>query len=148
MKPTIEDFAMLLDGREYTKEITKEEETIAKNNNFVVCFGASDDLLEFRGAIYDECGAYNSVLVYVINDKVITESDFEEKYLETFKELNIPAPLSTIVKAIWCESDEFPKDLDASWLIKVEGVKSVPFDVMGDGGLYCRGAVFELTKDN
>ncbi len=148
MKPTIEDFAMLLDGREYTEEITKEEEAIAKNNNFVVCFGASDDLLEFRGAIYDECGAYNSVLVYVINGKVITESGFDEKYLEVSKEFNTPIPSLTTVKAIWCEADEFPKDLDASWLIKVEGAKSVPFDIVEDGELYCRGVVFELTKDN
>lgn len=145
MNPTIKDFAILLDGREYTEEITKKEELIAKNNNFVVCFGASDDLLELRGAIHDEVGAYDSVLVYVINGKVIAEDEFKEKHLEAFKEFNIPTP-STTVEALWCESDNFPKDFNASWLITVKGVESESFDIMEDGQIYCRGVVFALPK--
>lgn len=56
---TKEQLAYLLNGREYTNEITKEEEREAKNSGLLVIFGASDDLIELRGAIYDEVGAIN-----------------------------------------------------------------------------------------
>ena len=141
---TPEKFAKLLNGREYTNEITKYEESVAKHNNLVVAFGASDDLLEFRGAINDEVGAYDSVLVYVVSGKVITES----AVLNGISALRKYGFLETVpketVEAVWCESDEFPNDLDASWLIKVNGFESAPFDVMEDDRLYCRGAVFLL----
>lgn len=50
-----------LEGREYRKEITKEEEEEAKAAGIVVAFGASDDLVELRGAINDEFGAYDGL---------------------------------------------------------------------------------------
>lgn len=50
-----EDLAILLNGREYRDEITSDEEKLAKENNLVVVFGASDDLTEFRGAEWEEC---------------------------------------------------------------------------------------------
>lgn len=56
---TKEQFAELLNGNEYRDEMTKEQECIAKENNLLVVFGASDDLLEVRGAISDEYGAYD-----------------------------------------------------------------------------------------
>ena len=39
--------------------MTNEQEQAAKQNNLLVLFGASDDLLEMRGAIRDEVGAYD-----------------------------------------------------------------------------------------
>jgi hypothetical protein len=51
--------AALLTGREYRQEITRAEEADAKAAGLVVAFGASDDLLEFRGAIDDEVGCYD-----------------------------------------------------------------------------------------
>lgn len=53
---TKEQLAELLNGREYRNEITKEESIMAKDNGLVVVFGASEDLLEFRGAMYEEYG--------------------------------------------------------------------------------------------
>jgi hypothetical protein len=41
------ELAKLLNGREYRKEITKEEIQKAKENNLVIIFGYSDDNLEF-----------------------------------------------------------------------------------------------------
>ena len=54
---TKEQLAELLNGNEYRDEMTKEQEQAAKQNNLLVLFGASDDLLEMRGAIRDEVGA-------------------------------------------------------------------------------------------
>lgn len=56
---TKEQLAELLNGNEYRDEMTKEQEQAAKQNNLLVLFGASDDLLEMRGAIRDEVGAYD-----------------------------------------------------------------------------------------
>ena len=50
--------AARLSGRQYRNEITREEEQMAKDNNLVVIFGASDDLCEMRGAIDDEFDCY------------------------------------------------------------------------------------------
>jgi hypothetical protein len=143
MKPTTtNDFAMLLDGREYTEEITKEEELIAKSNNFVVCFGASDDLLEFRGAIHDEFGACDGTDVHIFNNKPIdlVELESDKKVLNKYG-IDLNLDLSIVVKAEWS-----PQTLNASWLITVKGVESDSFDIMEDGQIYCRGVVFALPQ--
>ena len=41
---------------EYRYELTKEQEKEAKELGLVVVFGASDDLMEFRGALDEEFG--------------------------------------------------------------------------------------------
>lgn len=56
---TKEELAAILDGRQYCKETSFEIEQLAKDNNLLIVFGASDDLCEFRGAIYDEFGCYD-----------------------------------------------------------------------------------------
>ena len=50
--------AARLSGRQYRNEITREEEQVAKDNNLGVIFGASDDLCEMHGTIYDEFDCY------------------------------------------------------------------------------------------
>lgn len=54
MKPS--EAAVLIDGAEYRNPISKEMHDKLKENNLVAVYTASDDLLEFRGAIYDETG--------------------------------------------------------------------------------------------
>ena len=58
-KVTKEQLAERLNGRQYGREITREEEKLAKESGLVVVFGASDDLCEMRGAIDDEFGCYD-----------------------------------------------------------------------------------------
>lgn len=60
---TKEKIAAMLDGRQYG-EITDAETALAKENDLVVIFGASDDLCEFRGAIYDEFDCYDGGVIY------------------------------------------------------------------------------------
>ena len=71
-KMTMETLAAILDGREIGSEITKAEADQAKAAGLVVVFGASDDLMEFRGAIYDEIGCYTDdgvvVMVFAMDD--------------------------------------------------------------------------------
>ena len=62
---TKEQLAEMLNGRQYGDETTPEIERLAKENGLCIAFGASDDLLEFRGSVYDEAGAYNGTVVYL-----------------------------------------------------------------------------------
>lgn len=69
------DFASKLNGREIYSELSPAEELKAKQNGLVVVFGASDDLVEFRGAIDDEVDCYDGGDFYVSKDGVRRSPD-------------------------------------------------------------------------
>lgn len=62
---TAKELARKLDGRQYLHEITIKEKNEAKAAGLVVVYGASDDLIEFECAIYDEVDAWNGTTVYL-----------------------------------------------------------------------------------
>lgn len=139
---TKEQLAAQINGREYRDEITKSEEQTAKDNNLVVVFGASDDLMEFRGAIYDEMGAWEGTTVYLIKKKGIWTLVDEEQHhslLSTMEELGVEVPQSWVITAEWA-----PEGPECSWLIATD-IPHATFDIMEDGELYCRGIVFSLN---
>ena len=144
MENTKEKLAELLNGREYGNEITKEEEQIAKESGLVVIFGASDDLVEFRGAIYDEISAYDGGSALLVKKKggkidVMSEDDFKElQEIMDDKELDFELPKVEVV-AEWC-----PEDLECSWRIKSD-VPHATFEIMEDGELYCIGIVVSIV---
>jgi hypothetical protein len=51
--------AAALNGNEYGEEGSRQLWADMKASGLVAVYGASDDLTEFNGAIYDECGASN-----------------------------------------------------------------------------------------
>ena len=51
---TIEEWAVLLDGRKIGREITSAECAQAKADRVVIVYGGSDDRCEFRGFVDDE----------------------------------------------------------------------------------------------
>lgn len=135
-----EKFAELLNGRQYREEITKEEENQAKEHGLIVCFGQSDDLLEFRGAIYDEIGAWDGTVAHLVIAKggniSILPSERHNELMEIFNETGIEYSLPKVgISAVWS-----PKEPECSWLIKTE-IPHVTFDILEDGELYCRGIV-------
>ena len=122
-----DQFAQLLNGRQYRSEMTEAEEMQAAVNDFLVVFGASDDLLEFRGWINDEVGAWKGTTVSIsefgfINSKHVTSS------------FN--------VKAEWC-----PKHTDASWVITAD-VPYTSFAIMEDEEIFCHGIVIDIKEVN
>ena len=133
----VQNFAKRISGLEYPIHDKNLDLKFAKKNNLVIAFGASDDLLEFRGAINEELGAYEGTLAYILNGNAVQEGEFDDDFI-ILQKYNVLAekPLTT-VESIWQ-----PEGLNASWIIKVNGFESAPFDVMEDGKLYCRGAVF------
>jgi hypothetical protein len=132
---TKEELAIRLNGREYMNEITKEEENIAKASGLVVCFGASDDNLEFRGAIDDETGAWHGTEAYITSGGLLKNECKDEDclYFEKIREAT-----KAIVSAIW-DKDGY------SWVID-SNLPYTPFDIMEDGMKYCRGIIINLKE--
>ena len=87
---TTAEFAKMLDGRSYGREITPAESKKAKELGFVVVFGYSDDNAELEGAICDEIGCYNGGVL---------------------KHDDLPKPIT----AIWD-----PEGKDCSWAYETE----------------------------
>lgn len=128
------ELAQLLHGREYTEEITEEEEKQAKENNLVVVFGASDDLIEFFGAINDEIGCYNGGKVF-LDEYGIIQNLCEEDDCPYFKEV---LETSKLIEAVWCGDDDY------SWSYETD-IPHETFDVMEYDEEYCRGIVFNMN---
>ena len=59
------ELAGMLDGSTYGNEVNKETAELAKENGLVIVYGASDDLMEFRGTIDDEADVYNGGTIYL-----------------------------------------------------------------------------------
>lgn len=118
---TAKELADLLDGREYGNEITASEAKAAAEAGLVVVFGASDDLIEFRGAIDDEGGCFNGGIIYFDRDGVA--QDGEEKEFS--------------IKAIWCGQNDYSWSYEADFPHR-------SFAILEDGEPYCRGIVFSV----
>lgn len=71
---TKDDLADLLNRREYGAEISAGEAELARAAGLVVMFGASDDLVELRGAVRGEVSAYNGAKFCLDAEGVIPES--------------------------------------------------------------------------
>jgi len=55
----VKQLAELLNGTEYPLRISNELSKQAADHGLVIVYGASDDLVEFAGAINDELCAYD-----------------------------------------------------------------------------------------
>lgn len=134
---TTKEWAILLNGREYTEEMTKSDEEQAKEDGVVIVFGASDDLLEFRGIIDDEVGAWEGTTVQLTpNAKVYNE----EENINTLEYNRYQVNKIPKVESIWCPKNE-NNEIWSSWEIRSE-IPHETFDIMEDDSIYCRGIVF------
>lgn len=137
-----QELAAALHGREYGDEITQAEEAAAKAAGLVVVFGASDDLLEFRGAIHDEIGANDGTTARVtaegpLKDWESVDHDDEDAAADYFRRKALPG---VDIVATWAPKDE----PTLSWRISTTPPHAT-FDVMEDGETFCRGIVFALA---
>lgn len=133
-----EQLAKQLDGCEYCREISKETEAEAKASRLVVVFGGSDDLMEFRGAIHDEVGAYDGGEALIdergllperesISDDAVLEDYFSRK--KTAKK----------IIAEWCTGDGYCWTFDTT-------IPHATFEVVEEGRGFCKGIVFSLDE--
>lgn len=131
-----QELAARLDGREYGKEVTRQDEADAREAGLVIVFGASDDLMEFRGAINDEVGAYEGGTAYVDAQGLIPVEYEDLSDEETYDMLSRKQHAIGIF-AQWCPDD------DLSWRIETNLPHST-FTIFDNGETYCEGLVFAL----
>lgn len=133
---TKEEFAKMLNGREYREEITRREMELAKESGLVIMFGYSDDNVEIVGCINDEIGAYDGTTIEFALGEIWNNKCEEDKHCPNWKWLNkILKPNVKIVKAIWGEDN-------ISWQFRTD-IPHSTFDIMEDGEIFCRGIVFD-----
>ena len=127
------ELAERLNGREYGKEITKEEAAMAKAAGLVVVYGYSDDNVELDGAVCDEIGACGGTEIPFTKAGLV-ENKCEDNDCPYFEKLIESA---VMLKAIW-DRDGY------SWIFEAPFPHET-FEVMEDGEKFCRGIVFALA---
>lgn len=122
---TKKELADKLNGRAYGdtfRDVLEE----ARESGLVIVTGASDDLMEFQGAIEDEGGCFNGGKVYF--DRTGVDQEGKER--------------ANVIEAVWCDgmnSDGIP----AQWIYKTD-IPCERFNIWEDGELYCVGLVFSV----
>lgn len=136
---TKEELAAELNGREYGNVFTKCLKQAAKDAGLVIVCGASDDLMEFDGAIYDEAGVYNGGVIAFDKDGPLGswENVRDEINVEDAKAFFKRMDGAKTIEALWGLNN-------ISWQYKTD-IPHVSFDIMEDDEVYCRGIVFNLS---
>lgn len=129
-----EELASMLNGRQYRDEITPDIQHALQESDLVVVYGASDDLMEFRGAIDEELGAWDGGLAYLNKDGILL-NECEDDDCPHFKKLMANG---IKVEQLWCEEPKI------SWTYKTD-IPHSTFEILEDGETYCRGIVFNLS---
>lgn len=142
---TKEEFAAHINGREIGNEISDREATQAKIDDLVVIFGASDDLVELRGAIYEEIGAYGATSFAITRDGKLLQpiEDDDEDILKKHGVFNDVLEKHKAAINITAKFDA-PKSV-ATWTFATK-CPHATFDVMEDGDKFCRGIVIDLKE--
>ncbi len=137
---TVKEIAEKLDGfdgAELPQDIIEE----AKASGIGIVHGASDDLMEFRGAITDEMGCYGGGDVYVGPTGILQEPECGCEW--AVKEWDKMKSNGWRIKAVWCRPlSEGPA---TSWSYETD-IPHEKFAMMEDGAIYCVGIVFQCTS--
>lgn len=132
--------AAKLNGTEYPVRGIQAIADEARAAGIVIVYGASDDLMEFDGAVRDEVYACGGATVPADAKGPLPDWENVKDQGEAAVAAYIERKKSfRTIEAVWC-----PKGLDASWAYETD-IPHSTFDVMEDGGLYCRGIVFALA---
>lgn len=121
----LKEFADKLNGISYGESISPSIIAEAKEAGIVIVIGASDDLIEFSGAIEDEGGCYDGGTVYFDRDG-ISQDDTER---------------ANEIEAVWC--GKTADGQEASWVYETD-IPHEKFYVYEDEEIYCEGIVFSV----
>ncbi|PJJ27797.1 hypothetical protein [Lacrimispora celerecrescens] len=123
------ELARLIDGREYGYEPFRDVRQAAKESGLVIVSGASDDLMEIDGAIYDEQGCFEGGVIYFDRQGAFGSDGYA----------------TNKIVALWCDRsalDENGKVI--TWTYKTD-IPHETFMIYEDVAPYCRGIVFNLA---
>ena len=97
------ELCKMLDGVEYPVRISSDIIDAIKGTDLVIVFGASDDLMEFSGAINDEVGCYDGGTAYLNSSGLIDNecSADDCPYHEQLKDR------AATIEALWAAGPEF-----------------------------------------
>ena len=128
-KMTAKEIADMLDGIDYGELINergkvKEIFGLAEESELVIVHGASDDLMEFRGAIEDEADCYDGGDVYFDEDGIGIDAEDADN----------------LITAVWADEEK-----NASWTYETD-IPHEEFKVYDEGVLYCIGIVFSVDN--
>lgn len=129
--------AAMLDGSQYPLRIPTDIVNGAKEAGIVIVYGASDDLMEFEGAIYGEQGAYDGTTAFVDSKGLLPERDQIEEDDE-LKDYFARQPNAKPIEAQWDPGKGY------SWTFKTD-IPHETFEITDEGEPYCRGIVFALA---
>ena len=101
----------------------------AKENGIVIVYGASDDLMEFDGAIYEELGAYEGTIAY-LDENGLIENTCDDEDCPYFKEKLKNSKHK--IEALWCDENN-----DWTWSYKTD-IPHETFEILGYEEKYCR----------
>lgn len=114
------EWAEKLNNIEYPADEIWDMRKQFEEDGVVVVYGASDDLIEFEGAIQDEGDCYNDKVFY-LNKEGLTTS-YSKNYVK------VTHPHDGTVQF------NYETNIPCEW-----------FNVMEDGELYCKGFVFNIN---
>ena len=131
------ELALELAGAEYCLRDKKEEIKKAKENGLVIVFGASDDLIEFRGAIDDEAGVWNGGTVHIDANGIFKAPDCNCD-VDTCPYLAAARDRCKKIKAVWG-----PEGKDVAWAYETD-IPHSDFVIFDGEEPYCEGIVFSI----
>lgn len=132
---TPKEAAAALNNNQYREEGSKALFDAMKAARLVAVFGGSDDLIELRGAINDEVGAYDGGFAYITTSGLL-ENECGNDRCPHFTKLQETAAM---VEALWCDEENL------SWTYRTD-IPHETFVIMEDDEPYCRGIVFSLDN--
>ncbi|TGE29774.1 hypothetical protein [Hymenobacter metallicola] len=140
---TKEQLAASLDGCQYRDEVNKEWAKIAEEAGLIVVFGASDDLMEVRGAVDDELNAWDGV--EAVFYKHNTGFSVIENNSETIREIEDDFHLYKALGAMLDRHNlvRITPAKDCQWDV-ITTLPHAKFDVKEEEDLYCRAVVIDI----
>lgn len=131
------ELAALLNGSEYPLSLTNDVVVRAKAAGLVIVYGASDDLMEFEGAIRDEVGCYEGGEALVDAEGVLDRGQVDERDDDAIHAFVERRRKARCIEAFY--------DAEGYTFVYETDIPHDTFDVMEDGEKYCRGIVFSLS---
>jgi hypothetical protein len=134
---TTKELAKILNNSQYRMYVSPEIKQEAENSGLVIVYGQSDDLMEFRGAIDEELGAYGGTTELIDKEGLLIEYEYDKFEDDELLRYLTRKKTAQTIEALWCKEDKL------SWTFKTE-IPHETFMILDEGEPYCRGIVFAL----
>lgn len=131
-----DDFAKMINGREQDELLSADDCLTASENNLVVVFCHSDDLLELEGSMIDELSCWRGGTFFYDRNAdswIDIEDSFEGVDLEDRPVIYVVCNDSSKYEGFW--------HIDSN-------LEHARFETLKDGEPFCSGLVFNYTDLN